>query len=695
MEKKVSAQKFNKLLEPYYIGKVKIRNRIIKTGAGTSFIGENGQIEDRIIGFYEALAEGGVGLVTVESTGVDYPAGTHHPSVQLHLENDSYVPGYKRLTEAVHNYNCPVFLQLFHSGPWHPQSWSGIQPIAASALLKDELPNPHLDAPRGVTKEEIKELVKKFSDAAERAYRAGFDGVEVNASSTHLINSFLSPGWNKRQDEYGPQTLENRSRFLVEIITAIKNRLGADFPVSVLLTGVEYGLPQGITLKDSCGFAKIIEKAGVNAIQVRGYGYRKFEFIHPGPEQLLYPEPVVSLPTELDWDKDGAGAFAPLSEAFKKVVSVPVIAVGRLDPELGESLLDQGKADFIAMNRRLLADPELPRKIAEGRIDDIAPCTACLYCWSRRRRNLTIKCRINSRLGRERELIVGPSQQVKKVLVIGSGPSGMEAARISALRGHSVSIVEKEKRAGGLLPLAAMVKGKKIEDVASVVTYFQRQLANLGVKIEMGKEADPSLILAYQPDVVILATGGKPNLPDIPGIQIKKVLQMAGLHKKLKFFLKIFNSAQLNRLSKIWMPVGKNVAIIGSDIQAVELAEFLVKRERNVSIIDKASSPGLNMVPEETRTSLLSWLERKGTQFFMNAEVKDITSEGVRFIAASGETMILKSDTIIPALPLNPDPVLFESLNNRIKEVYQVGDCLEPGLIPDAVGGGADIGYKL
>lgn len=691
----MSAKKYQKLLEPFQIGRVKIRNRIMKTGAGTSFIEENGQVGERMIGFYEALAKGGVGLVTVESTGVDFPTGIHHPSVQLHFENDSYLPGFQKLTDAVHKQDCPVFLQLFHSGPWHPQSWSGVQPIAASALPKSKLPHPHLDEPRSVTKVEIQELVVKFADAAERAEKAGFDGVEVNTSSTHLINSFLSPGWNRRIDEYGPQNLENRSRFLVEIVSGIKTRLGRDFPVSVLLTGVEYGIPNGIVLEDACGFALLLEKAGVDAIQVRGYGYRRYEFIHPGPEQLVYPEPIDPLPADLDWRRDGAGAFVPLAEAFKMILSVPVITVGRLNPEMGESILKAGKADIIAMNRRLLADPELPLKVANGRLDDIAPCTGCLYCWSRRRQNLTIKCRINARLGRERELVPTPAEHPRKVLVVGSGPSGMEAARVAAKRGHKVTLWEKEARVGGLLPLASMVKGSKIEDVPLVFKYLQRQLLNLGVNIQKGKEVDVNAIISFNPDAVIIATGGKPVVPDIPGIHHKNVLLMANLHKQLKFFLKIFNSYQLNRLSKIWMPVGKRVAIIGSGIQACELAEFLVKRKRDVTIIDKEELPGQEMVPEETRNSLLGWLERKGTVFHMSAQVKEITPDGVKFITEKGEDKFTQADTIIPALPLAANLDLYNSLSNTIKNLYAVGDCRKPGLISDAVGSGAEIGYKL
>lgn len=683
------------ILKPIHIGKVKVRNRIMKTGAGTSFIEEGGQVGDRIIGFYEMLAKGGAGLVTVESTGVEFPAGTHHPSVQLHLENDSYIPGYQRLTDAVHNHNCPIFIQLFHSGPWHPQSWTGIQPIAASALPKNQLPNPHLDEPREVSHEEIAALVEKFIHAAERAKKAGFDGVEVNASSTHLINSFLSPGWNRRHDEYGCQSLENRSRFLVKIITGIKDRLGRDYPVSVLLTGVEYGLENGISLEDSCGIAQIVEKAGADAIQVRGYGYKEYEFIHPGPEQLFYPEPIDPLPLELDWGRNGAGAFVPLSVAFKNVVSVPVIAVGRLDPEMGESILTQGAADIIGMNRRLLADPELPRKVADNRLDEIAPCSACLYCWSRRRRNLPIKCRVNSRLGREQELSSRPVEHAKNVVVVGGGPAGMEAARVAAKRGHKVTLLEKERRTGGLLSLAALVKGTTIEDVPLLIKYLHGQLIRHGVTVATGRRATPQTILSYQPDAVIIATGGRPVTPEIPGINSKKVLSMEGLHRQLKVLLKIFDSYQLNRLTRIWMPVGKRVVIIGSGIQACELAEFLVKRKRVVTIIDKQELPGVDIVPDETKDSLLNWLVKRGTIFHMNAEVKEIIPEGVKILSNNGQGTLVEADSIIPALPLVPNPELFTSLENRIEEVFAVGDCGKPGLIPDAVYTGADVGYHI
>lgn len=685
---------YKNLLEPGYIGNVRLRNRIIKTGAGTSFIEADGQVGERIVAFYESLAKGGVGLIIVESTGVDYPTGIHHPSVQLHLEDDRYIPGYRHLTESVHNHDCPVFLQLFHSGPWHPSIWSGIRPIAASSLSKEQLPNPHLDEPREASKTELSELVRKFADAAWRAQQAGFDGVEINASSAHLINSFLSRAWNRRNDEYGPQTLENRARFLVQLLSEIKERTSSRFAVTVLLTGMEAGLDEGTTIEEACGLARIIEAAGADAIQVRAYGYRHYHFIHPGPEQLMFPEPD-RLPPQLYWRKGGAGAFIPLSEAMKQAVSVPIIAVGRLDPELGQAVIRRRKADFIGMNRRLLADPALPRKIKEGRPADIAPCTACCYCWHTRKQNQPIRCRINSSLGHERELARGKALQPQHVLVAGAGPAGLEAARVAASNGHRVTVLEKERRVGGLLPIAALIKGSCIEDISSIITYYIKQLDLPGVTIIRNSRGNRDSILSYNPDSVILATGGKSVIPSISGIQQKIVVPASDLHGKLRVLLSVFTPAQLNALSHIWMPVGKRVTIIGSGIQGCELAEFLIKRKRVVTVVDTSAEPGEGIVPDEVRSRLLDWLKEKGVQFKMNSVVESIKPRGLAIRDQAGTVMIVEADTIIPALSPETDMVLYEELKGSVKTIYAAGDCRQPGLIPDAVIDGAETALKL
>lgn len=688
-------KRFEKLLEPFHIGKVPLRNRMMKTGAGTSFIEKTGYVGETMKGFYGALAKGGIGLLTVESTGVDFPLGVHHGEVQAHLDDDKYIPSYTELTKVIHEYNCPVFVQLFHSGPWHPTKWLGLQPISASSLKKSELPYPDRDEPRGLTIPEIRSVVEKFAKAGERVKQAGFDGIEINASSVHLINSFLSRAWNKREDEYGCQSLENRSRFLVEIVQEIKKRLGQDFPVSVLLTGLEVGHPKGTTIEESQGFARILEAAGVDAIQTRAFGYGDYYFIHPGPDQILFPEAPQSLPEGLDWSRRGAGAFVPLAEALKKVVSIPVIAVGRLDPELGEKILREGKADIIALNRRLLADPELPNKIASGQCEDIAPCTACLHCWYRRRENLHIQCRINAALGREQEYTIKPAEKMKKVLVVGAGAAGMEAARVAALRGHEVLLYDKGHMLGGLLPMAGMVKGIEIEDFPAIIRYFKKQLIQSGVKIKLGQKVGPELIEKIKPDVVILAHGGRAALPEIPGIKQSNVVNLNDMDNLMNTMMKFLGVGLARWLTKFYMPVGKSVVVIGGDYHGCELAEFFIKRGRKVTIVDTAKVLGEGIHPIENQEAMQKWLANKEATIITGATYKEITDKGLLITNKDGKLQLLEAKCVVPALSLKADLELFKALEGKIPEVYVIGDCREPNHTVDAVMDGAFIARKI
>lgn len=687
--------RFDKLLEPFHIGRVQTRNRIIKTAAGTSFIEKGGYVGETIKAFYEALARGGVGLIIVESCGVEYPLGVHHPPVQLHLDDDKYIPSYGELTQVMHKHGCPTFIQLMHSGPWHPGHVSGLQPIASSSLTKSELANLGLENLKELTIPEIEELVNKFALAAERAHKAGFDGVEINANSSHLINTFLSRAWNKRQDAYGYKDMESRARFLVAIIQETKKRLGRDFPVSVLITGAEYGIDKGITSKEAQGFARIVQEAGADAIQVRPFGYGDYGIIHPGPERVLYPEPPGTLIGELDWSHKGAGAFVPLAEAIKKVVTIPVITVGRLDPELGEKILKQGKSDFIGLHRRLLADPELPNKIASGRLEDIAPCTACYYCWHERRQERPIRCRINAALGKEREYTIKQAEKVKRVVVVGGGPAGMEAARVAALRGHKVILCEKEPKLGGLLPLAAMVKGFEIEDLTAVVRYLETQITKLGVNIRSGKEVNPLTIEELKPDVVILATGGVPTSLKIPGINRHNVVLSSKLHRKLKIYLRFLGPKVLRWLTKFWMPIGKNVVIISGGIHGCQLAEFLVKRNRKVTIVETTDEIGEGLVPSDTKQRLLSWMAKKGVVMMTGVTYDEITDRGLGIITKEGERHIIKADTIITALPLAPNTEMLKALEGKVPEIYHIGDSKEPHLSADAIADGSRVARAL
>ncbi len=693
--------RFEKLLEPYHIGPVKTRNRMVKPGAAMLYWHEDElKMNERVKAFYDAIARGGIGLLIVESPVIDYPLGARWRR-RYRIDDDRYIKGLSELAEIIHKHGCPTFMQMNHDGPWQTKGWEARpdipplvtgQPIAASPVSFSSMNDFHNEVPRELTIPEIEEILDKFASAAVRAQQAGFDGVDINSASSHLLHNFLSPFWNRRQDAYGG-SLENRTRLLVGIIREIKKRLGQDFPVCVTINGVEVGQIAGITdgefvsSEHSVATARILQAAGADAIQVRSQwlGYHAAGFL---PEGLFYPEPPIpfkSFPRNYDYSHRGAGAHVPLGAAMKEVVSIPLIAVGRLDPELGEKVLREGKADFIALNRRLFADPELPNKIASGRLDDIAPCTACHTCLE----PVEVKrCRINAALGTDEPYVIKPAEKKKRVLVVGGGPAGMEAARVAALRGHEVILYERTHKLGGLLPMAALVKGLEIEDLPALVRYLKRQITKLGVYIRLGKEVNLFLIEELKPDVVILATGGIPAVPEIPGINGRRVVSSSELHRRLRFYLRFLGPRTLRWLTKFWMPLGKRVVIIGGGRHGCELAEFLVKRGRKVTIADTAEALGEGMF-HHLKCALLAWFQKKGVAMMTGVKYVEITDKGLTIITREGDRQTIEADSIVPALSLMPDTGLLESLEGKVPEVYAIGDCREPLLIADAIADGS------
>jgi 2,4-dienoyl-CoA reductase (NADPH2) len=684
---------FQKLLEPSFIGKVKTRNRIIKTAQGSSFIEPTGYVGEQAKAYYETMAKGGVGLLIVESCGVEYPLGIHHFPVQFHLDDDKYIPSYSELTRVVHKYGCPVFLQLFHSGPWNP---TGLLPKrdtkSASTLTESELPGPGFAIPRGVSLSEVEDLIQMFVKASARAQKAGFDGVELNAATCHLINAFYSRIFNKRQDEYGCTTIENRARFLNRIVSEIKKRVGNNFPVVVLLNIAEYGHEKATTLEEGVQFAKLAQEAGADAIQVRAHGYG-----HRGgllqPDRLYYPEMPKPLPKDLDWSHKGVAAIIPLAQAVKKVVSVPVFAACRLDPVLGEKLLRQRDIDFVGMTRRLLADPELPNKVAAGKLEDINPCTGCLYCMDVRLHNTPIRCRINANLGREREFALKPAAKTKRVLVIGGGPAGMEAARVAALRGHKVTLCEKESKLGGLLSLAAMLKDVEVNELLALIRYLTVQMEKAGVTVKLNAAVTPSMIAGLKPDVVILAAGGIDSTMNVPGVDKHNVVTGAKLHGQIKFYSRLFGPKTMAGLTKIWMPIGKRVAVIGGTIHGCELAEFLIKRGRKVTIIHSGTEIGEGMTGDD-QFQFMRWIAGKDASIITGATLDKITDTGLVITTAEKEQTITV-DTVAFALPLQPNTKLQKELEGKLTEIYAIGDCNEPHLIADAIASGSRIAHSI
>ncbi len=698
-------KRLEKLLEPYHIGKVKTRNRMIKTGAATMYWHEDElHMNEITLAFYEAIARGGIGLLIVESPTIDYPFGARWKQ-QYRIDDDKYVEGLSQLVQIIHKHGCPTFMQMVHLGSWQnplfdnqPPTYSG-PPIGASPVNLDVPGEFHRDVIRELTIPEIQDIINKYANAAARAQKAGFDGVDINAGSSHIVHNFLSPFWNRRQDDYGG-TQKKRARFLTEIIGGIKKSCGKDFPVTICMNSIEVGRAVGaddskcLTVEDARKYAQLIEEAGADAIQVRNHwlGYHVGGFL---PEQLFFPEPPIPLkefPKEYNSSHWGAGANIYLAEGIKSVVSIPVIIVGRLDPELGEKILHQGKADFIAMTRRLFADPELPNKVAAGRLEDIAPCTACGTCLDQTIQ-MQRRCRINAAMG-TKQYTIDKARKRKKVVVIGGGPAGMEAARVAALRGHEVTLYEKTPKLGGLLPLAALIKGLEIEDLPGMIRYLKIQIDKLGVKTNLGKEVDVSVIEEIKPDVVIVATGGTLTSPDIKGIDNRRVITIPTLHRMVKPYLRFFGPRVLGWLTKFWLPIGKRVIVIGGGIHGCETAEFLIKRGRQVTIVETAEAIGEGMLDFRLGL-LLDWFKKKDVTITTGVTDMEITDEGLIITAKEGDKEVIEADSIVPATPLAPNTGLLKSLKGKAPEIYAIGDCKEPRMIVDAIADGWKIANKI
>jgi 2,4-dienoyl-CoA reductase (NADPH2) len=698
-------KRFEKLLEPYHIGPVKTRNRMIKTGATTLYWHQDElHMNKTTLAFYEAIAKGGVGLLIVEAPTIDYPSGARWRQ-QYRIDDDKYIEGLSELVQVIHKHGCPTFMQMVHLGSWQNPLFSNeppissLPPVGASPVKLDSPADFQRDLLKELTIPEIEVIVDKFASAAVRAQKAGFDGVDINAGSTHLMHNFLSPFWNRRKDAYGGSR-EKRARFLVEIIREIKKRAGQGFPVCVCMNGIEIGWTAGIdddkcmTVEDSQGLAQIIGAAGADAIQVRNQwlGYHVGGFL---PDYLFYPEPPIPLkefPKEYNSSHRGAGANIYLAEGMKKILSIPVIVVGKLDPELGEKVLREGKADFIAMTRRIFADPELPNKVAAGRLEDIAPCTACGTCLDQTIQ-MKRRCRINGAIATEKYTI-DKAEKRKKVVVVGGGPAGMEAARVAALRGHEVILYEKSSKLGGLLDLAALIKGIELEDLPGMVRYLKIQLDKLGVKTKLGKEVNSSLIERNNPDVVIIATGGTLAVPEIKGINNKNVVTTPTLHRQVKPFLRLLGPRVLGWLTKLWLPIGKRVVVIGGGLHGCETAEFLIKRGRKVTIVEQAETPGEGML--DFRLGLfLDWFDKKGGAMITQVKDMEITDKGLAITTKTGKKQTLEADSIIPTSPLKPNTALLKSLKGKAPEIYAIGDCQEPRMIVDAIADGWKIANKI
>ncbi|MDD5702539.1 MAG: FAD-dependent oxidoreductase [Dehalococcoidales bacterium] len=684
--------KYKSLLSPGRIGSMELKNRIVLAPMGTYLAGRDGLVTDRLKAYYAARAGGGVGLVIAGVAAVDYPRG-RVMTRQIGISEDKFIPGLSELAEAVHKNGARLGIQLQHGGRIAaPFLSGGHEPVSASVV-------PLVPAELGLTREltvpEIEQIVQRFAEAAKRAKAAGIDGVEIHAGHGYLINQFLSRSNNKRLDEYGG-SLPGRARFLLEIIREVRKAVGVQYPLWCRLDGQEFSIVDGITREEALETADMIENAGVDAIHVTGYG---------GSAGYHFTEaPLVNAPDYL----------IPLARGIKGHVKIPVIAVGRIDLDTAEQLLRRGEADFIAMGRALLADFELPHKIAEGSEEDIRRCIYCYSCVHQIFVRGNICCSVNALVGKESEPAPALPEKKKWVVVVGGGPAGLEAARTAALRGHRVILYEKERFLGGSLRFASVVR-RENEDL---IKFLTGQLRRLKVEIKCGEPVTPETIDRIRPDALILATGAVRHLPAIPGISSAHVIdgddlrQLLGgntggkaarklnIGQKLMILLgsRLFGSlaspGTVRRLSGIWMPLGKRVAVMGGGMVGCELAVFLAERGRKVTVLETADQ----VAPEMSlplRWITLEKMERNQVTVLTEVKYEEVVPRGVNILLKDGSRQTVHADTVILAVGSEPEKDLLKAYEGKAPEVYLAGDCGKLSYIKDSVAEGNRLGNTV
>ncbi|MDO8567683.1 MAG: FAD-dependent oxidoreductase [Dehalococcoidales bacterium] len=643
--------KWEKLFTPISIGTMRARNRLVMSPMGTNYADKQGLVTPRMIAYYAARAKGGVGTITTGNVVVSSATGKG-TIYELAANRDECLPGLSELAKAINECDCRSVMQLHHAGRRAASKLNnGVLPVAASPI-----PCVGGEIPRELTIAEIEGIVEDFGNAARRARKAGFSAVELHGAHGYLIAGFLSPISNKRTDKYGG-TLENRTRFVTEIVKCIKEKAGADYPVLIKIS-VDEHLPGGNTPPDAQRIARILQEAGFSAITASA-GHTA-----AAPEGYAWSLPGSYMPR---------GCHVPLAQALKEVLSIPVGAVGRInDPVLADSILKENKADLIYMGRPLLADPELPAKAERGDVEDIRTCLGCSMCQKSFQPfvpETNLSCAINAELGKEAAFAVVPATRSKKVLVVGGGPAGMEAARVAALRGHQVTLYEKSKKLGGQLLPASIPPHK--DEIPHLVDYLATQMRKLKVNVNLGKKATAATVKRLKPDVIVLATGAYPGVPEIPGIHNENV---------------VIAEDVLAGKAKLKDPV----VIMGGGIVGCETGELLAQKGMKVTIVKRR--PNIAEGLEHTARILLEKrLRDYGVSILTGARVQQITPEGV--VLENGEK--IKAGSVVLAAGAVADTALLQSLNGVAGEIYTIGDCVKPRMIMDAIREGAEIGRQI
>ena len=616
------------------IGNMVLENRLVMPPLETNFANDDGSVSQRTLDHYERRARGGPGLIVVECTSVD---PVHFHRNQLNISDDRFIGGLSRLAEVIKRHGVRAAIQVQHPG--RQIVLPSVQSVAPSPLACRAVPQ----VPRELTVAEIEELVERFAEAVRRARDAGFDAVQFHGAHGYLIAQFMSAWSNKRTDRYGGDVY-GRATFPLEIIARTREKVGTDYSLIFRFSGEEY-VPEGRGIDESKVVAQLVEEAGIDAISVSAGTYDSGEWTS---QPMLMPR----------------GCLVPLAAEIKSVVNVPVVAVGRIHtPRLAEEILQQGKADLIAMGRPLFADPDLPRKAREGREREIRHCISCNTCMSSLSAGPVI-CLMDPELGREGIPEVKATQP-RRVLVVNGGPAGIEAARVAALRGHQVKLWDdKPSLVGRWSWMLKPYIGSRL-----------KLLAEMGVTVELGKTITPEAIAREKPEVVIAGRGLKPEIPLIPGIDDMEPVQaddiLAGRRE-----------------------VTGVVAILGGGNTGFEVANMLARRGCQVRVVEEGATLGVGLEPL-TGNVLRRQLAGRGVAFYRRARIKRIAGRTLVFDDERGDEQQIPFDHLVLALDWQPEDSLVDSLRGGDYRLIPVGPYQQPVRYVQAFLEGTAVGQEI